>query len=450
MAVDPLGSYSSDSSAALSTGSAKKCAWLLQSEIVRNWKQLLGVWVTFFITAGMTYHAPPVMLPAIMAEFGADQYGVSWLPAVFQLCKGVLSIPGGYALHHYGCHFCFKAGSVLILAAAVLYPLAPSLWLLAGLHGVYGAAYDLCGMGPVIVWATTWFQRSPALAIGLLASAFSTAAIVFSPLTASLVQHHGWRLASLLCPVLMLLVAVPVSFKVIQDGPRRHQRLQGSSGLSFRRSLCLPAVWHLAFLQLYQLYIMIALINSLVMFLKTDVGMSLELSGVYSSIVFQAATISKLLMGVAMDSEFQSLAGLLGCLLLLSATLMPLDLTSGGRTLTHNWGQLLGFVVVLGLAQGMCFNLVCSKAAKMFGRMPEYSKLQSFFMTFQMIGGFLGTLVTGKLRARSGDYTLSFYVFIVMALLGCCHYLCLERCRWKMEARNEVSEPIPTIRVSPA
>ena len=43
-----------------------------------------------------------------------------------------------------------------------------------------------------------------------------------------------------------------------------------------------------------------------VMFLKTDVGMSLELSGVYSSIVFQAATISKLLMGVAMETRRQS------------------------------------------------------------------------------------------------------------------------------------------------
>lgn len=38
--------------------------------------------------------------------------------------------------------------------ASALYPLAPSLWWLAILHGIYGAAYDLIGVGPIIVFAT--------------------------------------------------------------------------------------------------------------------------------------------------------------------------------------------------------------------------------------------------------------------------------------------------------
>ena len=38
--------------------------------------------------------------------------------------------------------------------SSVLYPFSPSLWCLAILHGIYGAAYDLIGVGPIIVFAT--------------------------------------------------------------------------------------------------------------------------------------------------------------------------------------------------------------------------------------------------------------------------------------------------------
>ena len=38
--------------------------------------------------------------------------------------------------------------------SSALYPLAPNLWCLGILHGSYGAAYDLIGVGPIIVFAT--------------------------------------------------------------------------------------------------------------------------------------------------------------------------------------------------------------------------------------------------------------------------------------------------------
>ena len=69
---------------------SKRCGqclppWLADSELLRNWKQVLGAWIVFFITAGLTYHAPPVMLNSIKVEFGTDAYGIAWLGAIFQL-----------------------------------------------------------------------------------------------------------------------------------------------------------------------------------------------------------------------------------------------------------------------------------------------------------------------------------------------------------------------------
>ena len=59
--------------------------------------------------------------------------------------------------------------------------------------------------------------------------------------------------------------------------------------------------------RLYQLYIIIALINTLTLYLTKDVKMDLELSALYSSIVFQVSIAGKLLIGAAMDSKFQAI-----------------------------------------------------------------------------------------------------------------------------------------------
>ena len=51
-------------SAAIEDVSASKpcClpAWLKASELVRYWQQLCAAWIVFFVTAGLTYQAPPV------------------------------------------------------------------------------------------------------------------------------------------------------------------------------------------------------------------------------------------------------------------------------------------------------------------------------------------------------------------------------------------------------
>jgi len=427
-------------------GSQEKC------ELVSHRRQLAALWLLFFGSAGVTYHMPPVLLPSIMKEFDSDQYQVAWLPAMFQLLKGLFSVPGGFALDWFGTANCFRAGILILVIASAIYPFSPQLWCLGVLQGIYGIAYDLCGIGPAIVFVTSWFEQQRALAIALMATGFSLAGVCCPPIVGSLVEHHGWRAASLVAPFLLFLVGLPCSL-VLTDGPLRpprrgrHFQAMGreepgeldredrdESGrlrplpLNFWQSLRLGAVWHLAFLSFYELYVIIATINTLVLYLKTDVGMSVELCGMYTSIVFQASTVGKLVSGVAMDYR-QTLTGVVSGLTLLVGTLLPLDFTNGCRSLTSSHSQLVAFAVVYGFGFGAAFAVLCAKPAKLFGKMPDFSKLQGFLMVFQVVGGFLGTLVTGKLRTLTGSYTTSFHVFVLMAFLALLHYIGLEASR---------------------
>ena len=46
-------------------------------------------------------------------------------------------------------------------------------------------------------------------------------------------------------------------------------------------------------------------------------------------------------MGTLMDGRFQSVAGLVGCLVLLLGTLLPLDIASGGQARTFDLKPIL-------------------------------------------------------------------------------------------------------------
>jgi MFS family permease len=439
------------------------------SELLIHWRQILGAWLAFLVTAGATYHTIPVLLPQLAREFGATQYSISWLPALFQLFKGLLTLPGGYAAHYFGVVRCLRLGTIVITVASLCYPFARSLWLLGVLHAVQGGAYDFCGIATFIIFTSSWFERQRALAIGILVTAFSIAGVIFPPAVAMVAARFGWRAAAGICPVAMATVVAPLVFWVFRDGPMTGQQVPqqlpiagkggaGSSGaaggcaaagcierahlaaadeeaavtargppaqsLSFAASLRLGAVWHLAFMSLYQQYIMIALLNTLFLYLREDVGMPLERCGFYSSTIFFTSMLGKLIAGAALDSRVGGAACVGSGLTLVLGTSLAFDFTTWRLTTSH--AQLLLFAVVYGLGFGTSYGVTCSKPAKTFGGMPEFAKLQGFLMLFQVVGGFLGTLVTGRLRVATGSYGLPFGVFVALALIACLHALALE------------------------
>lgn len=198
------------------------------------WRQLLAAWVVFVITAGV-YQVPPALFggrcagasaPCSLAEeFSLSAADVGWLPAVFLVCKGVLALPAGAAMHRYGPQRCIAAGSVLLAVVTSLYGFASGYAQLLVLHMLFGAAYCLCGLTPLVCHTNSWFDDdAKATSIGLLVTAFSTAGVVWPPLTAAVASKHGWRAAAAVLPAAAWLVAVPIATLVLRDGPVAQRR----------------------------------------------------------------------------------------------------------------------------------------------------------------------------------------------------------------------------------
>ena len=118
-----------------------------------------------------------------------------------------------------GCSTCLRAGAISLMFFSALYSVAPTLWCLACLHGIYGLCYDLSSIATGTVFLTSWFEEQRALAISIMATAFSMAGVCFPPVIGALIHQNGWRVACLLGPFLTAVLAVPLACFVLRDGP---------------------------------------------------------------------------------------------------------------------------------------------------------------------------------------------------------------------------------------
>ncbi len=152
---------------------------------------------------------PGVLLQPMSREFGWSTAELSGVFATRFALYGLLGPFAAVVLLRYG------VARVVGFAAALI---AACLLLGTRMHGI-GQAFALWGLGlgvgsgltAMVLGATVvnrWFVQRRGLVMGLLAASSATGQLLFLPLAAWLVEHHGWRMA--LFPVAAAAIGVSV------------------------------------------------------------------------------------------------------------------------------------------------------------------------------------------------------------------------------------------------
>lgn len=196
----------------------RSCCSLLLSHR-RIAPQLAIAWVLFFLSAGVSYAVPPVMLKPIMDELGISQAQVSLLPAAFLLTKGVCALPAGEALHRHGPHRCILWGTAALVLATAAYTQASRYWHFVVLHACFGVCYSVGSLAANLCLCNLICpSTAKASAIGLVVTAFSVAGVAWPPLIAHLTERRGWRTAYAVCPASLLGVGLPLALLLLRLG----------------------------------------------------------------------------------------------------------------------------------------------------------------------------------------------------------------------------------------
>lgn len=159
------------------------------------WIVLAVTFLTLLASAGVRA-APGVLIIPLEQEFRWTRATISFAISINILLYGLMGPFAGALMQRFGVRRTTMTAMALLATGVGLATQVRAAWQLILLWGiVVGLA---TGMVAIVLGATVvtrWFVTRRGLALGILTASTATGQLVFLPLLASMIEHHGWRWA---------------------------------------------------------------------------------------------------------------------------------------------------------------------------------------------------------------------------------------------------------------
>lgn len=160
-----------------------------------------------------------LMIVPLDEEFGWERSATSLAVSLNLILYGVTAPFATALMERFGIRRIVVTALVFIALGTGLTTLMNSAWQLILLWGLLvglGTGATALVLGALV--ANRWFARRRGLVVGILGTAFATGQLAFLPALAWVIEHNGWRDASLAIAAGCLALVVPV-WLVIRDRP---------------------------------------------------------------------------------------------------------------------------------------------------------------------------------------------------------------------------------------
>lgn len=182
------------------------------------WVILAVIFICLFVAAALR-SIPGIIMLSLEHEFHWSREMISGAVSVNLLLFGLAGPFLGRLMDLHGA----KAVTLIMLAlvaagagGSVLMQEPWQMYLFWGLVVGAGSGGTSMVMGSTVV--NRWFRQRRGLALGILAAAFSSGQLIFTPILMNLNIHQGWRVATLFV-VLLVLVVLPLVMIFMVDHP---------------------------------------------------------------------------------------------------------------------------------------------------------------------------------------------------------------------------------------
>lgn len=200
--------------------------------------------ITQTVGYGVLFYAFSVLLAPIAADLGTSTAAVTGAFTTAVVFAAAASMPVGRWLDRHGGRALMSVGSVLAVAAVVLWSQVESLWQLYAvfaLLGVASAAILYEAAFPVIVANADPARRDSALLAVTIVAGFASS--IFFPLTGLLVEQYGWRTTLLILAGLLATVTIPGHLLAVPSRTGHHRNAAGRTGARVSQALRDKGFW---------------------------------------------------------------------------------------------------------------------------------------------------------------------------------------------------------------
>lgn len=381
-----------------------------ERNIYYGWVVLFVAFITMFVVMGFRFSFG-VFYVAILEDTGWQRAETAAIFSTAMVVYAFTSILAGALFDWLGPRVLFPAGSALMGAGLMLCSTIQTLWQFYLYYGVLvGVAYAMVGFITHMAYVPRWFVRRRGLATSLALSGIGVGALVFAPLSHTLIEMLGWRATFFATGLTCLLILVPLTAIFHRTSPESiglhpdgDPAPEGAPGKTLQEGATLgKAVKNPAFWMLFLAVFTVGFCNMTLVVHQTrllvDIGFTLALASTLLGLTGFLRSLGGTIWGPLSDRIgrtpciwFLCVAGLLSLGFLIMTTRFP------------SLPLLLGFILLWGAGYTGISPIYAATVADLFqGR--HLGKILGMLDQGFGMGAASGPLLAGMVFDRYGTY----------------------------------------------
>ncbi|HAC57697.1 MAG: MFS transporter [Parvibaculum sp.] len=190
-----------------------------RGRIFYGWYIVGAVFVIHTVSCGLIFYNLSIFLKAFVAEGGFTVSATSNATALFFISSGFAGLAVGWMLDRFDPRWVVTFGAFLSAGVLASAGHVGELWQLYAFYILFGIGNAAVAVIPGMTIVARWFTRQRSKAIAYASTGLSLGGILFTPLSATLVERYGLGEAAYWLALVLVLGVVPIALIMLRKSP---------------------------------------------------------------------------------------------------------------------------------------------------------------------------------------------------------------------------------------
>lgn len=190
-----------------------------RGRVFYGWYVVAAVFVIHTVSCGLIFYNLSIFLKAFVAEGGFTVSAASNATALFFVSSGIAGLAVGWLLDRYDPRWVVTIGALLSGVVLACAGHVTAMWQLYAFYILFGIGNAAVAVIPGMTIVARWFTRQRSKAIAYASTGLSLGGIVFTPLSAGLIERYGLMDAAYWLGLVLIIGVIPVALIVLRASP---------------------------------------------------------------------------------------------------------------------------------------------------------------------------------------------------------------------------------------